>query len=96
MTIIYKAGPDLFIVDWLFRQNHSKHKDAEILGMQLNINAILTTTNIPECMMMHELQQMTSQDNRCSVSRNISHKAGLNTKIKYNKTSDHTEHLRMT
>ena len=30
--------------------------------MQLNINAIQTTTYIPDCMKIQELQQVTSQD----------------------------------
>ena len=62
MRIIYKSGPDLFIADWLSRQNHSKDKDAEMSGMQLVFNAIQTITNIPECMIIHELQQVTCQD----------------------------------
>ena len=56
----YKPGPDLFIADLLSRQNHNKY--AEILGMEPNINAIQTTTNIPDCMTIQELQQATSQD----------------------------------
>ena len=39
-----------------------ENKDAEIPGMQLTINAIQTTTNIPDCMAIEELQQATSQD----------------------------------
>ena len=60
--IIYKPGPDLFIVDWLSRQNHNKVKDKEIPGMQLSIDTIQTPTTVPECMTMHEVQQATSQD----------------------------------
>ena len=30
--------------------------------MQLNIDAIHTATNIPDCMMMQQLQQATTQD----------------------------------
>ena len=48
-------GPDLFIADWLSRQNHKEDKDQEIAGMQVNVNTVETATNIPECMMMHEL-----------------------------------------
>ena len=61
--IIYKPGPDLFMADWLSRQNCEENKDEEITGRQANINTIQTTTNIPECMMIHELQQAMSQDN---------------------------------
>ena len=49
MKIIYKPGPDLFIADWLSTQKNIENKDAEIPGMQLNINTIQTATNIPEC-----------------------------------------------
>ena len=62
VRIIYQPGPDLFIVDWLSTQNHNKDKGAEIPGMQFGISAIQTTTNIPECMTIHELQQVTCQD----------------------------------
>ena len=57
-----KTGPDLFIADWLSRQNHKENKDAEIPGMQLNINAIQTTLNITDCMTIQKLPQATSQD----------------------------------
>ena len=56
------SGPDLFMEDWLSRQNHDENKDAKIISMQFNINAIQTTTYIPECMTMHEMQQAMSQD----------------------------------
>ena len=62
MTIIYKPRPYLFIADWLSRQNHSEDKDAKLLGMQLCIIAIQTTTNIQECMIIHELEQVTCQE----------------------------------
>ena len=42
--------------------NHKKNKGAEIPGMQINSNAIQTTTNISDCMTIHKLQQATSQD----------------------------------
>ena len=48
--------------DWLSTQNHKKNKDTEIPGMQVNINAIQTITNIPDCLTIQELQQATSQD----------------------------------
>ena len=60
--IIYKPGPDLSIAHWLFRQNHNKNWDEEITDMQISINAIQSTTNILECMTMHELQEATSPD----------------------------------
>ena len=51
------------MADWLSRQNHKEDKDEEIEGMQVNVNNIKTSTNIPECMMIHELQHETDQDN---------------------------------
>ena len=50
------------LTDWLSRQNHKENNEAEIPDMQININAIQTSTNIPEWMTMHELQQAVSQD----------------------------------
>ena len=51
VRIIYKPGPDVFIADWLSRQNHKENRDKEIPDMQLNVDAIQTTTNIPDGMM---------------------------------------------
>ena len=55
VRIIYKPGLDLFIADWLSRQNHKENKDAEISSMQLSIDAIQTTTNIPDWMTIQQL-----------------------------------------
>ena len=62
VKIIYKPGPDLFIADWLCRQNHKENKDEEIAGIQVNIDTVETAINIPECMMIHELQHKTAID----------------------------------
>ena len=61
--IICKPGSDLFIADWVSRQSHKEDKDEEIAGIQVNINTIETATNIPECMMIYELQHETATDN---------------------------------
>ena len=37
-------------------------KDVEIPGMQLIIDAIQTMINIPDCTIIQQLQQVTSQD----------------------------------
>ena len=39
-----------------------RKKDIEIPGMQLNVDVIQTTTNIPDCITIHQIQQATSQD----------------------------------
>ena len=50
----------LFIADWLSRQTHKENKGAEIHGMHINIDAIQTTTDMPDCMTIQELQQTMS------------------------------------
>ena len=40
VKIIYKPGPDLFIADWLSRQNYKEDKNEEIAGMQVNVNSV--------------------------------------------------------
>ena len=57
--MICKPGLDLFIADWLSRQNN---KDEEIAGMDIKINAIYMTTDIPNCMNSQEIQQATAND----------------------------------
>ena len=39
-----------------------ENKDVEIPDMQLNIDSTQRTTNLPNCMIIHELQQAMSQD----------------------------------
>ena len=48
------------MADCLSRHNHSENKDEETTGMQVSIYVIQSTTNIPECMRMCELQEVTS------------------------------------
>ena len=52
----------MFIADWLSRHNHEENKDAEIPGMKVKVDAMLTVTNILECISIQQLQQATSQD----------------------------------
>ena len=60
--IIYKPGPDIYIVDWLSRQNNAENKDGETAGMQLRINAIDATTNIPAYLTIQHIQEATLND----------------------------------
>ena len=55
--IIRHAGYGLLNV-----QNHDKNKDEEIKGMQISINVIQLTTNMPECITFNELKEVTFQD----------------------------------
>ena len=61
VRIMYKPGRCMFITGWLSRQNHTENKDTEIPGMQLNIEATQTTTNISDCITMKQLQQANHQ-----------------------------------
>ena len=44
------------------KEKHKENKDAEIPCMELNNDAIQTTTSIPDCMTIHELPQAVSLD----------------------------------
>ena len=62
VQVIYKPGPDIFISDWLSRNNHAEGKDQPIKGMELQVDIIQTTTDMPECLSMTDLQQASSHD----------------------------------
>ena len=78
------------MADWLSRHNHSENKDEEITGMQISINVTLSTTNVPQDMTMHELQEACVKTNTSSTSWNMLYKGGLTAKTNYYKTSEHT------
>ena len=63
VQIIYKPGPNIFIADWLSHNNHIEGKDKPIKGMDIRIDAIQSTTDMPECISMAEIQQASVQDN---------------------------------
>ena len=86
MRVIYKPRQELFIVDWLSRQNHKENKDAEIPSMQININVIQTTINIPECMTVHALQQAASQDEHLQHIKEYITQGGQRAEFKYHRT----------
>ena len=46
----YTTESRLVHADWLSQQDHKENKEEEIKGMQISVNAILLTTNVPECM----------------------------------------------
>ena len=48
-SVLYKPRSNLFMGQWLSRQNHKGNKDDEILCMKININAMDTATGIPNC-----------------------------------------------
>ena len=44
------------------QNNHKENKDTKVPGIQLNLSAIQTSTNLSDCMTIQELQQAISQD----------------------------------
>ena len=60
VQIIYKSGPKIFIVDWLFQHNHEEGKDKPIKDMGIRIDAIQSVTDIPECVSIVQMQQAST------------------------------------
>ena len=59
---MYKPGPDIFIADWLSRHNHVEGKDKLIEDMDVHVDAIQSTTDMPECVSMAAIQQALAWD----------------------------------
>ena len=63
IQIIYKPGPEIFIADWLSRQNHIEGNDKPTKGMDIQVDTIQTATDMPECVSVAEIHQASSLDN---------------------------------
>ena len=59
VCIIYKSGPNLYIVDWLSQNNFTEDRDQEITGKNINVNAISTLVNMPVCTSTEDIQAAT-------------------------------------
>ena len=59
--IIHKPGPDLYIADWVSRNNHKRDKDQEITGININVNAINTAVNMPVRTSIKDIQIATHE-----------------------------------
>ena len=57
VQIMYKPGPDIFIADCLSRHNQVEGKDKLIEDMDIQVDTIQSTTDMPECESMAEIQQ---------------------------------------
>ena len=57
VRILYKLGLQIFITDWLSRQNHTENKDEAIHGMNVRVDVIQVSSNVPECMSVQQIQQ---------------------------------------
>ena len=62
VQIIYKPGPEIFIADWLSRNNHVEGKDKPIQDMDICMDTIQNSIDMLECISMAEIQQASSQD----------------------------------
>ena len=71
VQIIYKPGPEIFIADWLWRHNCTEGKDKPIKGMEVQVDLIQTTMDIPECVKMAEILQESSLDNHLQQLKGI-------------------------
>ena len=40
IRVLYTPGPQLFLIDWLSRDNHETHKEKEIPQMNLTVNSL--------------------------------------------------------
>ena len=55
VQIIYKPGPEIFIADWLSRNNHAEGKDKPIRDMDVCMDAIQSSIDMSECISMAEI-----------------------------------------
>ena len=62
VQILYKPGPEIFIADWLLRNNHVEGKDKPIKDMDIWVDAIQSLVDMPECIFIEEIQQASLQD----------------------------------
>ena len=62
IQIIYKPGAQIFIADWLSRQNHKEGKDKPVQDMDIWVDAIQAMIDLPECVSIPKVQQASAQD----------------------------------
>ena len=67
IQIIYKPGSQIFIADLLSRQNHKEGKDKPIEDMNIWVDTIQATTDLPECISILEVQQASLQDDHLQL-----------------------------
>ena len=62
VQIVYKPSPEIFIADWLSRNNNVEGKDKPIKDMDIQVDSIQKSIDMPKCISMEEIQQASSQD----------------------------------
>ena len=72
VQIIYKPGPEILIADWLSRNNHVEGKNKPIKDMDVCMDTIQSSTDMPECISMTEIQQASSQDEHLQQLKSLS------------------------
>ena len=81
VQIIYKPGPDIFTADWLLRHNHIESKNKPIRDMDIQVDAIQSAIDMPECISVVEIQQQAStQDDHLQKLKNLIIAGWSNTK----------------
>ena len=63
VQILYKPGPEIFIADWLSRNNHVEGKNKPIKDMDICVDAIQSSVDMLECISIEEIQYASFQDN---------------------------------
>ena len=80
VQIIFKPDPEIFIADWLSRNNHVEGKDKPIKDMDIWVDAIQSSIDMPECVFMEEIQQASSQDDHLQQLKRFIIAGWFNTK----------------
>ena len=71
VQILYKLRPEIFIADWLLWHNHYEGKGEPIRDMDVRVDAILSATDIPECISILQVQQPMAQNEHLQYLKNI-------------------------
>ena len=62
VQILYKPGPEIFIADWLSWHNHAEGKDKLKKDMDIQVDAIQRSVDMPDCLSIEEMQWASLQD----------------------------------
>ena len=62
MCMLYKPGPDLYIVIWLSHDNHTENRDQEIASMSIRIHTFSTAIDILVCTSIEDIRTLVSED----------------------------------
>ena len=62
VQILYKPGPETFIADWLSWHKHMEGKDKPIKDIDIQVDAIQSLVDVPDCISIEEIQWASLQD----------------------------------